>query len=220
MNTFVVTPVVNEEKRIGKVLSELKKTKFAVLVIDDGSKDNTFKIVSKFVNNNSRFKVLRHGVNLGKGAAMKTGAEAAFKMGADALIFMDGDGQHDISDLSKFVNKLSNYDVVFGEREIFQGVSVRIYGNRLFSFLANLLFRTDLVDYLCGYRAITSKAYQKIKWESSGYEVESEMVARVLKNNIKYTKVKGKSIYHDVFKGFTIMDAIKLLYNIVSWRLT
>ncbi|RLC30852.1 glycosyltransferase family 2 protein, partial [Candidatus Woesebacteria bacterium] len=89
MKIFIVIPAYQEEERIGNVIRDVTKTKFPIVVVDDGSKDNTFKIASKY-----RVTALRHKVNLGKGAAMKTGAEVAFKMGADAIVFMDSDGQH------------------------------------------------------------------------------------------------------------------------------
>ena len=98
MKIFIVIPAFNEEKNIGKVLKEVSKTKYPIIVVDDGSTDKTFKVLQKFQIPNSKFQILRHRVNLGKGAAMKTGAEAAFALGADGVVFMDSDGQHKVSD--------------------------------------------------------------------------------------------------------------------------
>ncbi len=94
MKIFIIVPARNEGRRIVQVLRDLGKTKFPVVVVDDGSKDNTYKVAKK-----TKATVLQHRVNLGKGAAMKTGAEAAFLMGAEAIIFIDADGQHKVEDL-------------------------------------------------------------------------------------------------------------------------
>jgi glycosyltransferase involved in cell wall biosynthesis len=219
MKIFVVIPVFNEESRVGDVINSLKKTKLPLIFIDDGSTDKSWKVLNKH-KDSKKITRLHHKINLGKGAAMKTGAEAAFKLGAEAVIFMDSDGQHSVDDLPKFTKKLTKHDVVFGEREITKDTSLRIYGSRAVSILVKLLFGINISDLLSGYRAITKKAYKLIKWDSAGYGVETEMVVRVGRRKLKYTTVKIKSIYHDTFKGFTIMDAFRILYNIITWRLT
>src|SRR3990172_1702337 len=108
MKISIVIPAYNEEKRIGPVLSEIEKMGLEVFVVDDGSSDNTSKISEKYTKN-----VLRHKINLGKGAALKTGCEAAFDLGADAVVVMDSDGQHKASDLPKFIKTLKEYKIFF-----------------------------------------------------------------------------------------------------------
>jgi glycosyltransferase involved in cell wall biosynthesis len=217
MKIFVIVPALNEEERIGPVLSGINKTKLPVIVVDDGSTDKTSDVSRKY-----GALVLRHSINLGKGAAMKTGAEAAFEKGADAVIFMDSDGQHKAEDLPKFVEKLNEgYDIVFGSRNLgYQVPLVRFLGNKMASVLISLLFRIFVSDILCGFRGITKKAFQKLKLESQGYGIETEMVIESKRTNLKYCEVPVATVYYDKVKGVTIIDAIKILFQVIYWRFT
>lgn len=216
MKIFIVVPAYNEEKRIGKVIEDIKKTKYPIIIVDDGSIDGTYKVAKK-----KRVLVLQHKINLGKGAAMKTGAEAAFKLGADAIVFMDSDGQHKAKDLINFINALNKgFEIVFGIRsKASEAPKVRFVGNRLASILISLLFGIYISDLLCGFRALTKKAYKKIVWESKGYAVETEMVIRTAKYRLKHCEVPVSTVYLDSVKGVTILDAINILTDVFSWRL-
>jgi glycosyltransferase involved in cell wall biosynthesis len=216
MKIFIVIPAFNEEKHIARVLKDVKKTKMPVVVADDGSLDKTYEIARK-----SKIIVLHHKVNLGKGAAMKTGAEAAFKLGADAVIFMDSDGQHKVDDIEHFVDALNqNFDVVFGSRNLSHGVPiVRFMGNKFASVLISLMFGIYISDLISGYRALTKKAFRKINWESTGYGVETEMVIKTGKHNLKHCEVPVATVYLDSVKGVTLLDAVNILFDVVRWRL-
>ena len=114
MNIFVVVPVYNEEYRavetINKILLVDKKIK--IVVIDDGSSDNSLKILRDNFKKNNRVVISSHVINLGKGAAMKTGLKIAFKLGAEGVVFMDGDGQHNPKYLPKFIEELNKYPIL------------------------------------------------------------------------------------------------------------
>ena len=222
MNICIVIPAYNEEKRIGSVLQDLRDVKLPIIVVDDGSTDKTERVLQKIQNPNSKIQMLRHRVNLGKGAAMKTGAEAAFGMGADAVIFMDSDGQHKGQDLGGFIEALEKgkFDIIFGSRNLSYGVPfVRFMGNKFASVFVSLLFGIYVSDLLCGFRAITKKAYQKIKWESTGYAVETEMVIKTAKFRLKHCEVPVQTVYLDSVKGVTILDAFNILFNVIYWRI-
>ena len=94
MNNFVVIPAHNEGSKIASVLAQVKKHADNIIVVDDGSY-TPIKV--------SGAKVIRHIVNRGKGAAVKTGIAAALLLGGDYLITLDGDGQHDSADIAKIV---------------------------------------------------------------------------------------------------------------------
>lgn len=217
MKVYIVIPAFNESKRIKKVLEELENTNFPVIVVDDGSRDSTFEQIKKH-----HVIVLRHRVNLGKGAALKTGCEAAISMGADAIIMMDSDGQHKAEDLPKFAEKIQSgkFDVVFGSRNMSLGVPlVRFMGNKFASVLVSLLFGVYVSDLICGYRAITRKAYTLINLKSSDYGIETEMVIKTAKFNLRYCEIPVETIYYDKFKGVTILDAFGILLNVIKWRI-
>ena len=217
MNIFIVIPAHNEEKRIGKVLKELKKVKYTTLVIDDGSTDNTYKIAK----DNCDY-VLKHKVNLGKGAAMKTGAKAAFKLGAEAIVFMDSDGQHVVDDFDEFVKALEKVmDAKYGARIFDMQVPlVRYLVNKIISLTVSLLFGVYVSDILCGFKAMTKDSYKKVKWESSFYGVETEIIIRAAKNNLKHCEVPVAAVYLESYKGMTFSHAFSLIFDIFRWRIT
>jgi len=221
MDIYIVVPAFNEAKRISKVLEELSKTKFPVVVVDDGSTDSTFQVASRIKNKDLRFTILRHEVNLGKGAAMKTGAEAAFRLGADAVVFMDSDGQHLINDLPQFTKALDKgFDIVFGTRNLNYGVPLARYlGNKFASIYISVLFGIYVSDILCGFRGLSKNGYKIIHWESQGYGVETEMVVRTAKTGIRNCEVPVTTLYYDKFKGVSLLDSFNIFFSVIRWRL-
>lgn len=222
MNIFIVIPVYNEEKHVKAVLKDVSKHGLPIVIVDDGSTDRTSDILLRFTNHGSQITKLTHKVNLGKGAAMKTGADYAIAHGADAVIFMDSDNQHKANDIPKFVKALNSrkYDVVFGSRVSGHGVPlVRFLGNKIASVLVALLFKILVSDVICGFRAMTKEAYGKIKWESSGYAAETEIVIKTGKYGLKYCEVPVETVYLDHVKGVTILDAIEIFFEVIRWRL-
>jgi glycosyltransferase involved in cell wall biosynthesis len=119
MKIALVLPVHNEEKMLEGVLESLSKLKFPIYLVNDGSSDRTLQIAKNKAIKNPKITVLNHQINLGKGAAVKTGCMAAFDKGFDAVIFMDSDGQHSPADLIEFQKKLltGKYDVMDNEND-------------------------------------------------------------------------------------------------------
>jgi glycosyltransferase involved in cell wall biosynthesis len=124
-------PVFNENKRCLFTLETvLKSTKNKIIVVDDGSEDNTWELLSNKYENNKQMVLMHHVLNLGKGAAVKTGVEKAWETGADAVIIIDADGQHDPRHLKTFEDKLAKYPIVFGYRNLDKNIPlVRRVGN-------------------------------------------------------------------------------------------
>ncbi len=215
MKCAVVIPGFNEEHYLARVLKKVKKFSRLVVYVDDGSVDKSAYIASKFTSH-----VLTHEVNLGKGAAMKTGAEYAFSiLKADAVIFMDADDQHDPREIPRFEERLAKVEVVFGVRTMGPSVPMlRYMGNKLASVLLNNLFGAYIEDIPSGYKAFTKRAYKKIVWDSTGYEVETEIAVRVLKNKLKFASLGIEAIYHDTDKGMTLLDAMHISTCLMRWR--
>jgi len=214
MKISIVIPAYNEEKRIGPVLSEIEKMGLEVFVVDDGSKDDTSKVAERYTGS-----VLRHKINLGKGAALKTGCEAAFGLGADAVVVMDSDGQHKASGLPRFIKALKECEVVFGARDLGGTPTVRLLGNKLITFLVKVLFGIKVGDILCGFKAFTKRAYKKINWTSLGYSVETEIVAMTGKYGLKHCEVPVTTVYYDKFKGLTVTAGLEILFDILQFKL-
>lgn len=221
MNIHIVIPFFNEEKYLREVVEDIKKYKLPVVLVNDGSTDKSLTVVKNKKNKN--ITILSHGINLGKGAAMKTGADFAFSNGADAVIFMDSDRQHEAGDILKFIEvlKTKKYDAVFGSRNYNYGVPlVRFLGNKVASVILVTFFGIYVTDVLCGFKAFTKKAYKLIRWDSTGYSVETEMIVRVGKTKLKFCEVPIESIYHDKTKGVTLLDAFGIMGEIIKWRFT
>jgi hypothetical protein len=72
---------------------------------------------------------------------------------------------------------------------------------------------------MCGYRAFSRRGYRSVRWESNGYEVETEVVAKVGAKKLKYETVVVDTVYHDKYKGFSILDGVKILAKIPGWKL-
>lgn len=218
MKIFIVIPLFNEVKHIGSVLKDVLSYHLPIVVVDDGSRDKSGEIVKGLKSN--RITLISHKVNLGKGAAMKTGADFAFSSGAEAVIFMDADGQHLAADIPKFVKALSDgkSEVIFGSRNLSMGVPlVRYLGNKVASVVSAYMFGAYISDAVCGFRALTRRGYEKIKWESKGYGVEMEMVARTGRFKVPHMEVPVETVYHDHVKGVTLLDAFGILGEVVKW---
>lgn len=213
-NVYIIIPAYNEGKRILDVIKKVREYAKNIVVVDDGSKDNTYNIAKK-----TSVDVLKHIINLGKGAALKTGCDYAIKKGAKKLVVMDADGQHDPSEIPNFIKNLNNVDIVFGYRTLKKMPLILKVGNWFINESTKLLYGLDLRDTQGGYRAFRSNCYKKIRWRANDYSMESEMIANVGKHRLRYKEVPVKTIYEDKYKGTTVLDGIKIVFNMVLWKL-
>lgn len=215
MNVFIIIPGHNEQEYVSTVLSKVKAIHPHLIFVDDGSTDTTAALAKAHTKH-----VLIHETNLGKGAALKTGCEYAFTtLKADAVIFMDADDQHDPKEIPKFIAQLANYDVVFGVRKMGANMPLsRFLGNKFASVLLNILYGGYIPDIPSGYKALTAAGYRKVKWKSSGYEVETEIAMRVTKEQVPYAMIEIEAIYHDTDKGMTLIDGIHICRCLLEWK--
>ncbi len=219
MNTFLIIPSFNEGDRLLNTLSVSRNfiSDDHIVVVDDGSKK------APLIPKKIKCWYLRHKINLGKGAAMRTGADFAFSKGADAIIYIDADGQHDPSEIPEFSRFLDKgYDLVFGSRRFIGDAPLTRYlGKKFTSVYVNLVFGIYVSDILSGFRALSKKAYKLIAWQSNRYNVEAEMVVRLSrhKKELKWIEIPIRTIYIFKYKGMTVLDGIKLLINSIGWRI-
>ena len=145
----IIIPAYNEEEGITTVITQLKGLgeNYEILVVDDGSTDNTYKLASE-----TGVKVIRHPYNKGYGAALKTGIRNAE---ADIALFMDADGQHKPSDIEKLMQHIGEYDMVVGARTKKSKISLlRRPGKKILGITANYLAGMKIPDLNSGFRAI------------------------------------------------------------------
>ena len=154
MKIFVIVPVYNEQNRATETINKILKVdeNVTVVAVDDGSTDNSLAILKKSFEKNKRVIIANHLVNLGKGAAMKTGARIAWKLGGEVVVFVDADGQHNPKYLPKFINELNKFPIVFGYRELNKKSPwIRRNGNKFAGWLISVLFNINRKDLLCGF---------------------------------------------------------------------
>ena len=212
--TFAIIPAHNEEKHIDKIVRKTRKYVDNVIVVDDGSKDRTKDMAKR-----SKAIVLSHWVNLGKGAALKTGCEYAIKNKADVIIVMDADAQHDPSEIPKFLHKLKDHNIVLAYRKPNKDMpTILKFGDSFINKTINFLYGIKIKDSQCGYRAFTSQTYRKLRWKASDYSIESEMIAKISKHKLSYTEIPIENVYSDKYKGTTILDGIKIVFNLLMWK--
>lgn len=212
----MVIAAYNEQKHIASVVSRVKRLLKDVIVVDDGSRDETYALAQ-----DAGALVLRHIINLGKGAAIKTGCDYALKQGAEALILVDADGQHDPKEIPRFIEMLKEKDIVFGYRNLTKNMPfVFSLGNRSINLVTYLLYGIYLNDTQSGYRALTADTYRKVRWRSTNYSMESEMVANVGKHHLKFGQLRIRTKYNDKYKGTTMVTGIKIVLDMLWWKIT
>ncbi|MCR4324819.1 MAG: glycosyltransferase family 2 protein [Candidatus Curtissbacteria bacterium] len=199
MKAVIIVPALNESPVIFKVLKSLPKkingsTKVEVLVVDDGSSDNTFQEARR-----ARVHVIRHLINRGLGAAIKTGMHWAQKNGADIAVTFDADGQHNPKDINKIIEPIisKKADVAIGSRfRKKQNVPFdRFIINWLANFVTLLLFGVYSTDSQSGLRAFSKKALAHIDFKADRMEFSSEILLEAKRNNLKVKEVPVSAIY-------------------------
>lgn len=225
--TAVLIPALNEAKRIEEVLMKTKKYCNTILIIDDGSTDETAQIVKDFISKNEDIKIflIVHEVNKGKGYSLKEGLHfLSHKTNATYLITLDADMQHDPSDIKRFLAsfKIRREDVIIGSR-VSESTEhdmpfMRYLSNFCTSRFIKFFFGIPVLDIQCGYRAFRSDAVKKIlpllkKGTKFDLETEFLIVAWVLRLSINQIPVK--MIYGEFGKNSQInpfKDTIRWLF--------
>ncbi len=191
----VIIPGYNEGKNIARVVREVCGFGLTVLVVDDGSKDDTAEQAQK-----AGAEVVSYQPNRGKGAALQQGIQWFLKKtSCEAAIFMDSDGQHRSSDLSVFLKEFENSDadMVIGNRMSDpKGMPwLRRATNRLMSALLSGIAGQQVPDTQCGYRLLRRGILSRLKLQSAHFEVESEMILEVARLGGRIVSVPIHSVY-------------------------
>ncbi|GAB4311977.1 MAG: glycosyltransferase family 2 protein [Methanobacteriaceae archaeon] len=211
---YVVVPAYNEEKTIYDVLNNLIKRNYNIIVVDDGSNDRTFEIVSNIPSNNKLY-LYKHAINLGLGAALRTGFEAALKKGADIVVTFDADEQHNPDDIKEICKPILNgsAEAVIGCRNFKHMPLPQRVGNLIMNALTQIFYRANVKDSQSGLRAFSRKAAEIININLRGYGVSSEIIREIKINNIKMEEVPIETIYTDysLSKGTNTKEGLKIL---------
>jgi polyprenyl-phospho-N-acetylgalactosaminyl synthase len=213
MKIFVVIAAYNEEKRIGRVINDLLKNKYTnIVVVDDGSTDNTFKIIK-----NTKVYALKHILNRGQGAALKTGIDFAISKNADVIVTYDADGQFLVKEIKKVIKPIidEHYDVVLGSRFMGKTINIRPLKKivlKLGVFVVYILYGIKVTDSQCGFRSFSKYSAKKIGLKSDRMEHAGEIFWEIKKNKLKYVEVPITVIYdkYTINKGQSWTKSIEL----------
>ncbi len=196
MRVTVIVPAYNEARTIEQVLRRLTELDLdaEILVVDDGSADDTIAIVGALEPQIPGLRLIVHEQNQGKGAAVRTGINAST---GEIVMIQDADLEYDPSDIPKLLAPIFSgvADVVYGTR-LRGGEPQRAHlfwhyaGNRFLSLLTNILYNTTISDMEVGYKAFKGDLIRSIKLVSNDFAFEPEVTAKILRHkNIRLYEV-------------------------------
>jgi glycosyltransferase involved in cell wall biosynthesis len=228
----VLMPAYNEAATIGDVLVALKALEYEleIIVVDDGSDDQTAAIVTAAEGSDERITLVAHERRRGKGAAVRTALARCTGM---VVIIQDADAEYDPSDIPRLVNLIlaGTADAVYGSR-LRGGQPQRAHlfwhyaGNRLLSMLTGILFNTTLSDMEVGYKAIRGDIARGLTLVSEDFRIEPEITARILSMPDLRIYEVPIAYYGRTFaegKKITWRDGLRAVwalwrFRVVTWR--
>lgn len=223
----VIIPAFNEEITIGYVIQSTISTldsinvPYEIIVIDDGSSDNTRRIATA----KHKVTVLSNGKNRGKGYALRKGFRYAQ---GDIVVTVDADAAHMLKEIPDLIYPLFNgVDIVAGSRFLGRGGNSSTsrldwLGNFLFNTTIMILTGKHVTDSQTGFRAFKKEVLQKLNLASVGYEIETEITVKGLKNGFVYQEkpISCKKREYHISKLKILPDSIKILKTILKANFT
>lgn len=212
-STSVVIAAYNESKVIRDVVSGVVAKGWPVVVVDDGSADDT-AVQAKVPG----ATVLRHCINLGQGAALQTGIDYALRTGARSVVTFDADGQHDPEDIALLVDALANHDIALGSRFLgrVEGASQRRMALlRTATRVSNRLSGIQLTDAHCGLRAFRATAAPALRITQDRMAHASELLRKIRTSGLSLIEVPVTIKYtdHSMSKGQGGIQAVRILFD-------
>lgn len=214
IRTLAVVPAYEEGRRIGSVVLQVKPYVDQVLVVDDGSHDDTARIAHA-----AGALVIRHEHNHGKGCALNTGLTRARQLGPTAVVLIDGDGQHRAEEIPSVLGPIlrDEADVVVGSRYLHPHEQVprhRVLGHAALNWLTNIVSGVHLSDTQNGFRALSRRALDAFSFSSQGFSVESEMQFLVREHKLRVVEVPVTTLYPDKPKRSAVLQGLQVLGGI------
>lgn len=222
----IIVPVYNEEATLEEILEQvlavdLGELERELVLVDDGSTDGSREILERY-RDREGFQVIFHEKNGGKGRAVRTGLEHAK---GDIIIIQDADLEYDPEDYPVVLAPIlaGKADVVYGSR--FKGsgrafLATHYYGNKLITFIANILYNTCLTDIETCYKAFRREVFDKVKLRSNTFDIEPEITAKIFKNKFRVFEVPISYSGRDFEEGkkITWRDGFIAIWALIRFR--
>lgn len=192
----VFFPCYNEQENVGRttekaiVVLEKLNADFEVIIVDDGSSDDTGRIAAELADKDDRVRVVHHPRNLGYGAALQSGFEAATK---ELVFYTDGDGQFDISEMPPLLELIGQYDIVSAYRLDRKDSVMRKINGWCWTKLVCLLFGLRIRDIDCAFKLYKREIFDNIQLSSTGALIDTEILARAARKGYRITQ---KGVHH------------------------
>jgi glycosyltransferase involved in cell wall biosynthesis len=217
----IVIAAYNEASAIARVVGELVRANYRVVVVDDGSRDDTAALAGS-----AGATVIEHPFNLGQGAALQTGIDYALARGAEVIVTFDADGQHAVADIPHLVAALAEEQADFALGSRFLGRAPNLPGlRRLLLRTATLFTRLTtglaLTDTHNGLRAMTRRGAAALRLRQNRMAHASELIAQIAGSGLRYVERPVTIEYsaYSLAKGQKMRDAVLILVDLFARRL-
>lgn len=225
-NLTVIIPFYNEEKFIKQSLQKVLKSNFAdqILLVDDGSTDNSFSIVSDISKQVSNIRILKNNKNLGKGYALNIAREY---INTSHVVIHDADLEYNPEDMSLMISKslLSPNSLILGSR--FKGNENRVnlykrtyYANKIMSLMFSIIHNYKVSDVATCYKLMPSKFFKNLNISEKGFAIEVEVLAKFLKFNRSILEVpisyQGRSYKEG--KKIKSIDGVRYILKTIKYK--
>jgi glycosyltransferase involved in cell wall biosynthesis len=217
----VVIAAYNEAAAIDRVVGELVRADYFVVVVDDGSRDGTAGLARA-----AGATVIEHPFNLGQGAALQTGIDYALARGAEIIVTFDADGQHRIAEIPRLIEALAAEGADFALGSRFLGRAPDLPGPRRLLLRAATLFTRlttglDLTDTHNGLRAMTRRGAAALRLRQNRMAHASELIAQIASSGLRHVERPVTIEYsaYSLAKGQKLRDAFLILVDLFARRL-
>lgn len=192
----VFFPCYNEQANVARIVEraidvlEKLSLDYEIIIVNDGSSDDTGRIADRIAGENCSVKVVHHPSNLGYGAALQSGFRAASK---ELVFYTDGDGQFDIAEMPPLLPLIKQFDIVSCYRLNRQDPLIRKFNAWCWTKLICLLFGLKLRDIDCAFKLYKREIFDRIKMVSDGALIDAEILARASR---KGYKIAQRGVHH------------------------